>query len=191
VTERRRTLRLPHYDYSSAGAYFVTVCAYRRRPLFEDGSLRKIVGEAWLDLPRQFPNLRLDAFVIMPNHLHFVIWLRPVGATLAVAPDGAGASPAPTLGDVVRALKSLVAVEWLKHIRANGPEHSARVWQRNYYERVIRSEVELADVREYIGLNPLKWRLDRDNPHRDADPAYDRRWAWLEGGAEATVEVQR
>ncbi len=190
MTERRRTVRLAHYDYASPGAYFVTICAHRRRPLFEDGSLRQIIQEAWLDQPRRFPNLGLDAFVIMPNHLHFVIWLGPVGATLAVAPDGAGASPAPTLGDVIRAFKSSIAVEWLKHIRANGLERSGRVWQRNYYERVIRSEAELADVREYIGLNPLKWRLDTDNPHRDADPAYDRRWAWLEGGAEATAKVQ-
>lgn len=126
----------------------------------------------------------------MPNHLHFVIWLGPVGATLAVAPDGAGASPAPTLGDVVRAFKSSIAVEWLKHIRANRLERSGRVWQRNYYERVVRDEGELRRIREYIQLNPVKWQSDRENARRVPDAAYDRQWAWLEGSVGTVVEAE-
>lgn len=177
MTERRRrSIRLPHYDYSSAGAYFVTVCAYRRHPLFQEPTLAGIVDQAWLDLPRRFSNISLDAFVVMPNHVHFIIWLEPVGATLAVAQTGAGASPAPTLGDVVGSFKSLVAIEWLRHIRATGLRRSARVWQRNYYERVLRDDDELRRAREYISLNPLKWPLDSENPDRRPSAAYEAQW---------------
>ena len=183
MTERRRrqSIRLRDYDYASPGAYFVTICAYQRQPLFQDPPLRQIIQQTWLDQPRRFPNLALDAFVIMPNHLHFVIWLGHVGATLAVAPDRAGASPAPTLGDVIRCFKSSVAVDWLRHPKANGLERSGRIWQRNYYERVVRGEKELQRAREYIALNPLEWLLDSENPDRTADPAYSHEWAWLEG----------
>jgi len=179
MTERRRrqSIRLRDYDYASPGAYFVTICAYQRQPLFEDPPLRQIIQGRWLDQPRRFPNL-----VIMPNHLHFVVWLGPVGATLAVAPDGAGASPAPTLCDVIRCFKSSVAVDWLRHLKANGLERSGRIWQRNYYERVVRDEEELRRVREYVRLNPLKWLFDRENRRRIVDPRYEHEWAWLEGG---------
>jgi hypothetical protein len=66
-------------------------------------------------------------------------------------------------------------------MKANAPDQSARLWQRNYYERVIRNDRELDRVRRYIRDNPLKWHLDRENPHRTADSDYERRWAWLEG----------
>jgi hypothetical protein len=84
------------------------------------------------------------------------------------------------LGDVVGAYKSRVAVRWLAWIKANAPGRSARVWQRNYYEHVIRDEAELLHVREYIRFNPLKWRFDRNNPQRTYDSDYDREWSWLE-----------
>ena len=123
----------------------------------------------------------------MPNHIHFIVWLNPVGAPLAGAHNArpmtrAGASPAPTLGEVVGAFKSIVATEWLKWLGQNAPHRSGRVWQRNYYERVIRNEGELASIREYIHLNPLKWELDRENPRRVASREYTRQWGWLEGG---------
>jgi REP element-mobilizing transposase RayT len=132
----------------------------------------------------------------MPNHLHFIVWLKPVAAPLAGAhpavhasakhagekpPTNAGASPAATrLSDVVGAYKSFVARRWLDWIRQNAPDRDGRVWQRNYYEHVIRDEDELNRVREYILNNPLQWRLDRENPDSIPDAAYQRDWGWLE-----------
>jgi REP element-mobilizing transposase RayT len=168
--------------------------------LFEQSELRQIVEEEWHGLTARFPGIHLDEFVIMPNHVHAIIWL--VGAPLAGAlglggapsrpePDvessgdgasRAGASPAPTLGTVVGAVKSRVAVRWLNWIKANAPNRPAAVWQRNYYERVIRNEAELLRVREYIRYNPMKWQFDKENVNRTVDAKYEADWRWLESG---------
>ena len=171
------------YDYASAGAYFVTVCAHNREPLFNHPVLRGIVEQTWHDQHDRFPSISLDAFVVMPNHVHFIVWLNPVGAPLAGAhgTGRAGASPAPTLAKVVGSFKSIVATRWLEWLKENSPDCSGRVWQRNYYEHVIRDEDELGRVRQYILDNPLLWELDRENPHRAANRGYDGEWAWLEG----------
>jgi len=165
----------------------------------------------WYSQEEGFPGVVLDCFCIMPNHIHFIVWLNPVGAPLAGArkenaatragaspapsvgaplagahrenaATRAGASPAPTLAEVVGAFKSIVATEWLKWLRQHAPHRSGRVWQRNYYERVIRNEDELGSIREYIHVNPLKWELDRENPRRLTSREYARQWGWLEGG---------
>jgi putative transposase len=133
----------------------------------------------------------LDDFVLMPNHIHFVVWLQStigettakiaqfnVGATLAVA-QRAGASPAPTdwiipqaqkvnlhptLGDVVGTFKSLVFTVYLDWTDAHCLQCRAKFWQKNYYEHVVRSELELQAIRQYIRDNPRCWAEDRDNP---------------------------
>ncbi len=153
-----------------------------------------IIWDVWYVLPGWFPTIALDEFVVMPNHVHFVVWIRPpdgiaVGATLAVAQDGARASLAhtavahdavahdtewvvpepqrvnsnPSLGDVVRAFKSLVFKVYLGWIRTHDPARSAKFWQRNYYEHVVRNERALQAIRRYIRQNPDNWKLDRDN----------------------------
>ena len=120
----------------------------------------------------------------MPNHLHFIVWLNPVGAPLAGTQGArrAGASPAPTLGEIVGSLKSMVATRWLKWLKENAPDGLGRVWQRNYYERVIRNEDELNRIRQYILDNPLQWEYDHDNPHRTVRSEHEKEWGWLEGG---------
>ena len=168
-THHRRSIRLPMYDYSRPGAYFVTICTYHRELLFEDGALKQILEETWKALPERFPDISPDEFIIMPNHIHFIVWLNAVEAPLAGAHDagigvGAGASPAPTLASIVGAYKSIVSNQWLKWITANTPDRSALVWQRNYYERVVRDEDELARARQYIMDNPAKWAEDENNP---------------------------
>jgi hypothetical protein len=85
------------------------------------------------------------------------------------------------LGEVVGTFKSLVAHRWLAWVKANEPDRLARIWQRNFYEHVIRNDGELNRTREYIRLNPTKWALDSENPHRIADEVYDRDWGWIEG----------
>jgi len=166
----RRSIRLKGYDYSLSGAYFVTVCSYRKERIFEDIIVASIIKEQWQNLPRKFSCIELDEFVIMPNHIHFILWIKDVGATLAVAPNNettskrAGTSPAPTIGNIVGASKSMVSTEYLKWINQNNAERSAILWQRNYYEHIIRNEESLNRIRNYIINNPLKWEEDIENP---------------------------
>ena len=178
---QRRSIRLKGYDYASTGAYFVTICARGLQMFFTDPVLKQIVEETWYSQPKRFPSISLDALAVMPNHVHLIVWLNAVGAPLAGAraprPRRAGASPAPTLSQVIGAFKSIVATNWR---RRNALYGSARVWQRNYYERIIRDEDELNRVRDYILLNPLKWEFDRENPLRVANSQYEEQWHWLE-----------
>jgi putative transposase len=105
---RRPSIRLPEYDYGSAGAYFVTICADRRRMLFESPMIRGAVDEAWVALPHHFPSVTIDAFVVMPNHIHGIIMIAeadPAVAPRAEPPDPPSASK-PTLGTIVRSFKS-------------------------------------------------------------------------------------
>jgi putative transposase len=175
----RRSIRLKGYDYSQDGAYFITVCAYKKECIFEPAVVASIIEKQWRNLPGRFSGIELDEFVIMPNHIHCILWIH-VGATLAVARhagdqnpidrdnekrnERAGASPAPTLGNVVGAFKSMVSTEYLKWINQNNSGCSGLLWQRNYYEHVIRNEDELNRIRQYIRSNPVKWDDDIENP---------------------------
>jgi len=111
----------------------------------------------WDELPDRFSGLELDAFMVMPNHVHGVIVL--VGAGLALPNQEGAASGAPTLGDTARVFKSLSAVRVNRFLMRTGP-----LWQRNYYEHIIRNENSLNKVREYIINNPAQWEFDRENP---------------------------
>jgi len=149
----RRPIRLKDYDYSTPGAYFVTICTHRRQPILRSSQLRQIIEDTWSRLPEGFPNLELDAFVVMPHHVHFVAMLHArdgVGAALGPPAQGAPRR-APTLGDIVRAFKSIAARQ-TNQLRDSPGEP---VWQRNYYDRIVRDEEELGRIREYIANNPL------------------------------------
>ncbi len=174
---QRRSLRLQSYDYTQAGAYYVTICTQDRECLFgdiADDSMRlndvgKMVETAWEALPSRFPSLDLDAFVVMPNHLHGIIFL--VGAGLVPARDQGDhkgrpyARMAPTLGDVLGTFKSITTVAYTRGVKQLAwPAFRGRIWQRNYYEHIIRDEASLHGIREYITNNPLQWALDRENP---------------------------
>ena len=168
----RRSLRLREFDYSAAGAYFVTVCVYGRECIFggivqQDMVLNEAVRkveEIWRLLPERFPNVVVDEFVVMPNHMHGIIFI--VGAPLAApltrlgAKRQGAASGAPTLGSIMRAFKSLSAV----NVNRLLDRQECPLWQRNYHERVIRDERELFVIREYIQYNPQKWHDDKENP---------------------------
>lgn len=172
---RRRSIRLRGYDYGQEGAYFVTICTHRRTCLLgdvTDGNMTltavgTIVRRVWRYLPRRFRGVGLDAFIAMPNHIHgLIIIRRSVGAGLA-PPEGGGlpgqtgaASRAPTLPDVVRAFKSISTVRVNRALGRTG----VSLWQRGYYEHVVRDEDELTRLRRYITENPLKWDDDADNP---------------------------
>ncbi|HEU5227535.1 MAG TPA: transposase [Ktedonobacteraceae bacterium] len=146
----RRSIRLQNYNYASKKSYFVTICTQGRLPCFEQPALRTILEETWHTLPERFAGLVLDEYVIMPDHVHFIVQLS------------ASASKHITLGQVVGAYKSLTSVKWLKHIEMTGLNEQGKFWQRNYIERVICDEDELARIREYIRNNPLRSVLKKD-----------------------------
>ncbi len=173
----RRPIRLPGYDYRQTGAYFVTICTHRRIPLFgeiqgdamrlnEAGSM---LARQWQMLPQRFANVRLDVFVVMPNHIHGIIVLTdgimepPSEATTRVTPA--------SLGDVVGAYKSLTTVEYVRGVKASRwTPFDDKLWQRNYYEHIIRNESALHNIRHYIIHNPAKWAEDTENPERLSRP---------------------
>ena len=171
---RRRSIRLKAYDYSSPGAYFVTICTYNKNLFFEDHELAKIAREVWDTIPQHHPTVHIDEFVVMPNHVHGILWLsnvrrgrmHPALSKDAVSlPEGA-MHGAPTVTNR-RSLSTIIQnfkAEVKRRIRRNTQVYFA--WQRNYYERVIRNEIELNQVRQYIQDNPLNWETDEENPKR-------------------------
>ncbi len=258
----RRSIRLRGYDYTLAGAYYVTIVTQDRAHLFGDvvdglmqlNDAGRMAQQEWFNLCERFPAIDLDAFIVMPNHIHGVIVInypdvvgaglvpahdgdapdadapdadapdadapqragtRPaptvaaanvVGAGLVPAlapaaaaadPDGndrlagdgwvgdggdgddgngdasqrAGTRPAPTpmamvaLGDIVGAFKSITTHAYIQGVRRDGwPGFNGRLWQRNYYEHIIRDDPSLQRIRHYIESNPEQWAADRENP---------------------------
>lgn len=170
----RRSLRLKGYDYTQPGAYFVTLCTYNGEALFGeivDGSMvlnawGEIVRDEWFKTVQLRPYVALydDEFVVMPNHIHGIIWIvdDPVGARRRRAPttEQFGKPVAGSLPTIIRAFKSAVT----RRIHQTPGTPGAPVWQRNYYERIIRNDEALNRIRAYILNNPLKWALDRENP---------------------------
>jgi putative transposase len=163
----RHLTRLRDYDYSQPGAYFITICTKNRRFLFGEiendlmsiNDYGEIVRLSWLDLPQHYANVQLDTFVIMPNHIHGIIFLEDVGAGFKPAPTGSGSKRYP-LSEIVRAFKTFSS----RHINKLRNMPGTSVWQRNYYEHVIRRDEVLNKIRQYIEFNPLRWTLDRENP---------------------------
>ncbi len=175
---KRKSLRLKNYDYSSEGSYFVTISTQDRKCLFWEGeAYEPVLNEAggmiqkvWEELPSRFPSCELDQFVVMPNHIHGIIVI--VGAPLLVGARDvsgvikkAGTRPAPTLADIIRAFKSITTREYIQGVKGKRwPSFNRKLWQRNYYEHIIRSEEELMEIRRYVVENPLKGHLDSENP---------------------------
>ncbi len=172
----RRSIRLKDYDYAQDGAYFVTICIKNRECLFGDivdGEMELnepgiMVMYAFEQLNQRFPNVRTDACVVMPNHVHGIICI--VGAPLVGALDNANTMRAttrvaPTLGDIVGVFKSITTDEYICGIKTLGwVPFTDKLWQRNYYEHIIRNETSLNAIREYIAMNPERWADDPDNP---------------------------
>jgi REP element-mobilizing transposase RayT len=181
----RRSIRLKEYDYSREGAYFITITLQDRKCVLGEIINGKMIlnqfGEIayyqWNELSNRFSHIAIDVFQIMPNHIHGIIVItesEPVGATLAVAPEliRAGVNPAPTntntttknptIGDIVGAYKSIVSNECLKIYKSEN-RAMGKLFQRNYYEHIIRNEPALNRIREYIINNPANWQNDEEN----------------------------
>jgi len=179
----RKTLRSPDYDYSSPSAYFVTLCSRDREFLFEEAEAKRAVESAWHSLLDVFSGIELDEFVVMPNHVHGVIYILESGAyrlhpgtwkipcrdeqllvpttKLVLTTNGDTIEhKIVTLGNIIGAFKTTAAT------RINKLHHQlgAIVWQKGYYEHIVRNDRELDRIREYIWQNPKQWKEDRDNP---------------------------
>ena len=167
----RGSIRLPGYDYAQAGAFFVTICTYQRICLFGDvvkeamipNEVGQIAYDEWLRTEDIRPDIRLDSFQVMPNHFHAIVIVTEQfceGAAVGAHSRAPFSRQPRSLGSLVSGFKSAAT----KRINQLRHTPGAPVWQRNYYERVIRSERELDATRQYIVENPAKWAEDAENP---------------------------
>ena len=168
----RRSVRLPDPDYTEPGAYFVTLCTHDRRCILSEVTLDGLrptpIGEIVCDEWRRSADLRaeveLDAFVVMPNHIHGIVVIGGTSPRDHRGPRAHGRAPlrrpARSLGAFVAGFKAAAT----SHINRLAGTPGAPVWQRNYYEHIIRSDKEFARVRQYIAENPGRWAEDPENP---------------------------
>ena len=164
--KERKRLRLRDYDYSQPGAYFVTICAKDRVCRFGEivngemlpNGLAAIVRSCWNDLPNHFPNVQLDEFVIMPNHVHGIIFIV----------DTVGSIHESTLPKTVLERRAMLLPKIVGRFKMNSAKRinelhgsfGVPVWQRNYFEHIIRNDKSPAHIRDYIAANPQRWHLD-------------------------------
>ncbi len=172
----RRSIRLKGYNYSQADAYFVTICTQGRACLFGevvDGQMRlndagRMIEKWWLELNRKYPHVDTDEYIVMPNHFHGIVVIvnnHFVGADLCVGPDHRGAHTGAPLPAIVQWFKTMTTDEYLRGVKHLGWHPFAkRLWQRNYYEHIIRNQQALDHIRQYILDNPARWAFDRENP---------------------------
>lgn len=192
-TLHRRSIRLRGYDYTRDGAYFVTICTENRRRLFgtvvngrmalnDDG---RMIQTVWNELPAHYPGVDIDAFVVMPDHIHGIVCLRnsavgagpcacpssgpaPTASETPSVPDiGQARGPAPTarrmsLPDVVHRFKSLTTKRYIDGVTQHGwPRFDGKLWHRNYYEIIVRDTAAMTNIRWYIHDNPAHWDVLR------------------------------
>ena len=178
----RRSIRLKGHDYSQPGAYFVTICTRDQECLFGhvvNGEMRlndagEIAQRCWEEIPRHFPLVELDAFVVMPNHVHVIIVIQGRGEAsvpLHVSKERPGSDASPlrqrpngtqpgSLSAIVQNFKSIST----RRMNAARSTPGTPVWQRGFYEHVVRDEEELRAIREYVLGNPARWDEDENNP---------------------------
>ena len=173
--QNRRSIRLPGYDYRQAGMYFVTICVQEKECLLGeivDGEIHlsncgQIAAAGWHWLNEQYPFVSVDIFCVMPNHVHAIIQIHDVEQRDVARREEGVSRNAPTkevkrksLGRLVGAYKTHTT-KWINNQRDSS---GIPFWQRNYYEHIIRNQKDLDRIREYIENNPLKWKLDNENP---------------------------
>ncbi len=168
----RRSIRLQEYDYAQAGGYFVTICTHGHKCMFGEvrnsdivlNSIGQLVDEEWRRTSVVRAEVLLDAFVIMPNHLHGIVFINEHQK------DGAGNVPPRIMrGTGHRSLSSFVSgfkAATTRHANAIRGVSATALWQRNYYEHVIRDERDLERIRQYIADNPVRWHEDGYHPSK-------------------------
>ena len=165
IHQNRRSIRLPDYDYTTPGAYLVNICTQNRECLFGEivdskivyNDLGRLVVKAWIWLAEQYPYVELDEFIVMPNHLHGILVLSDYCRGSSRTAPTAKRKP---LGRIVGAFKTVST----KRVNLFRQTPGTRLWQRGYYEHVVRNTEELSRIREYIVTNPARWAIDCENP---------------------------
>jgi len=169
----RKKLRLDNFDYASDGFYFITICAYQNKNIFgnivragpcagpnsspcadpkiELNNIGNMIKSAWDDIPKFYPNAGIDEFIIMPNHVHGIIILSNIQGR----PQGGAPTLFLSLSDVVHRFKSLTTTYYCRISK-----QSNKLWQRSFYDHIIRNEHSLQHIREYILNNPTNWARD-------------------------------
>lgn len=165
------------FDYSDNGYYFVTICSQNRINFFRNvgvdrcvdpklNEIGKLIEYWWKEIPKHFNNILLDKFVIMPNHVHGILIInKKLEIDLESGQTHRSAPTVMKLGDVMQWFKTMTTNEYIKNVKINNwPKFNKRLWQRNYYERIIRNEKKYLKIKQYIKLNPEMWDRDRNNP---------------------------
>lgn len=169
----RKRIRLKEYNYSDNGYYFVTICSMDGKNIFGEYNnvgaglasarppikltkIGQIIDRQWNDMPNQSDNIGLDQYVIMPNHIHGILIIDKREDAMSWA----DARPAPTLSDIICSFKSKCTVEYINYIKQNKLNISGQIWQRSFYDHIIRNEKSLEEIREYIISNPAAWAED-------------------------------
>jgi len=187
VKTRRNTNRIPQHDYSTPGQYFLTICVESRQQIFgaieNDKMILSDVGEIadfwWREISNHFAGIKLGQYIIMPNHIHGIINI--VGVDRCVDPlknnkltdnhelnhNGRTHRSAPTISAIVQWFKTMTTNKYMQNVRNNDwPSFDKRLWQRNYYDHIIRNDTSLNQIRGCIINNPLSWKNDIENPNK-------------------------
>ena len=177
----RKSPRLSGYDYSQEGAYLVTVCVQGRQALLGEilhGEMHLnqagiAVEKWWKELERKFSSIKIDEyFMVMPNHLHGIVFI-----TSSPSPVVQGGHTGPPLQKIVQWFKTMTTNNYIHGVKEHGWQpFTVNLWQRSFYEQVIRNDEALNRIREYIQTNPQRWDLDRENPRSAGKDDFDR---WL------------
>ena len=161
---KRKHIRLPGYDYSQNGAYFVTICTRHRQHLFPFMNVGAApcgrpnpaceIAEKWMEkLSDRFPGVRVDKYAILPNHVHMLIGLQ--------SDDLAGGQMGPPLQEIIAWYKTMTTNEYIRAVKTGDlPAFQEKIWQRGYYEHVVRNEQDYLDIWQYIDQNPARWAED-------------------------------
>jgi REP element-mobilizing transposase RayT len=170
----RKSMRLPEYDYSMPGAYFVTACTKNRELLFDTPDEKLAVESAWYSLLDVFAHIELAEFIVTPNHVHCILCILGEGAyrlhpgtwkhdnvrRVGQLPNPTNVTKFETLSNIIGAFKTTGATRINKLRGLIG----APVWQKSFYDRIVRNTRELDCIQKYIVNNPIRWEEDRDNP---------------------------
>lgn len=153
---RRNSLRYPGHDYSQPASVFVTIDAHEKQRLFGkviDGHMSPSpagvkAAALWRGIPERFPAIDIDAFVVMPDHIHGILFCGVAESSLKT-----------TVGDVVRWFKSSLYAAYGAGVKREGwPPYNGKLWHRDYHDRIIRDDAEFETIRAYITANPVRWR---------------------------------
>ncbi|MEW6110201.1 MAG: transposase [Nitrospirota bacterium] len=160
------------YDYSCDGMYFVTICAWKKACVFEDDIIASIIKEHWQGLPKRFNCIELDEFLIMPNHIHFILFIVGAIHELPLQNESSFLHQKQRRQMMLPKIIGWFKMNCAKQINLYRKTPGYPVWQRNYYEHIIRNEYELNRIRQYIIENQFKWDEDPENPKNTPVGAY-------------------